>query len=130
MLQTQGRCDSLLETLRTEQHKVTSLEEALADMRSNKQQLEQTVANLEEELSQQQATHMRMEGEKEVLLEGKAGLREELAGLKTTVGIQRAELEAATTREQHLNNQMQHITEVCKVPHSMCSLLTTDCLRT
>ena len=113
VVQAQGRCDGLLESMRVEQHKAATLEERLATAQQDKQQLGQSVTRLKEELSQQRESQRRMEEEREGLLEGKVGLREELAGLTSTVTTQRAELEAGAAREKELANTIQHITEVC-----------------
>ncbi len=112
VLQTHGRCDTLLETVRTEQRKVASLEETLAALQEEKQQLVGSLAHLERELTQQRASQRQVEGEREGLLERKAGLREELATLNATVATQRAKLEAASVREGELGKQLHHLTEV------------------
>lgn len=118
MVQAQNRFDTLLQSVRGDQHKIGSLEESLAAAQSDRKVWEERVAKLEAALSQQHEVQRRAAEEKQSLLEEKLALKGNVTSLESKLGVQGAELEVGLGRERETAKELEHLIEVwraCRV---------------
>ena len=112
MLQAQSRFDTLLESVRSDQHKIGSLQESLAASQSERKVWEERASKLEAELNQQHEVQRRVAEEKQVLLEEKLTLRGTVSALEAKLGLKGAELEAGLGKERDLAKELERLIEV------------------
>lgn len=112
MLQAQSRFDTLLESVRSDQLKIGSLQESLAATQSARKVWEERASKLEAELSQQHKAQHNLAEEKQVLLEEKMTLRGTVTAMEAKLGVQGAELEAGLGRERDLAKEVERLIEV------------------
>lgn len=114
MVQAQNRFDTLLQSVRGDQHKIGSLEESLAAALSDRKVWEERAAKLEAALSQQNEAQRRAAEEKQALLEEKLALKGNLTSLEAKFGVQGAELEVGLGRERDTAKELERLIEVWK----------------
>ncbi len=112
VLQAQNRFDTLLESVRGDQHKMGSLEESLAALQGERRAWEDSTGKLEAALSQQHEVGRRDAEEKQALKEERLTLQGGVASQEVQLGVQKAELEAGLGRERGVTKELERLIEV------------------
>ena len=112
MHQTQTKYDSLLASIRVDQQKIGTLEEAATNREGDKKVMEERLSGISSELKQALEVNKKVEAEKEQLIKDKTVMEGEMMVLRTQLDAKRAELEAVSTRERDLVKELEHLMEV------------------